>query len=101
MDGCGDLIISSSVQMCFPGQKQVTCQDEALAVLVHTGDSTNHLAVLCKYLCVCVYFFYLIFAEDALNASGKGCERIAHSCCYEHSGNFFFLILTNFALRNQ
>lgn len=92
MDGCGDLIISSSVQMCFPGQKQVTCQDEALAVLVHTGDSTNHLAVLSgANICVCVYiFFYLIFAEDALNASGKGCERIAHSCCYEHSGNFFF-----------
>lgn len=58
MDGCGDLIISSSVQMCFPGQKQVTCQDEALAVLVHTGDSTNRLAVLSgANICVCEYFF--------------------------------------------
>lgn len=58
MDGCGDFIISSLVQMCFPGQKQVTCEDEALALLVHSGDTTNHLAVLSVqiFVCVCVYF---------------------------------------------
>lgn len=58
MDGWMDLIISSSVWMCFPGQKQVTCQDEALAVLVHSGDTTNHLAVLSgANIWVCVYVF--------------------------------------------
>lgn len=58
MDGCGDLIISSLVLMCFPGQKQVTCQDEALAVLMHSRDTTNYLAVLSGTNICVVYFFF-------------------------------------------
>lgn len=59
MDGCGDLVISSSVQMFFPGQKQVTCQDEVLAVLVHSGNTTDHLAILSgANICVFIYIFY-------------------------------------------
>lgn len=92
MDVCRELIISSLVQMCFPGQKQVTCQDEALALLLHSGYTTNYLAVLSSAnICVYVYIFFNLsnICRRCLNASGKGHERIAQSCCYKHSNNFF------------